>query len=124
VGAVPVPITGTKKLNFTGTGTKRKILAGPELGPKKKLPGPGPGPNKKSYRDLDRDQKKLVPHIFRWDRLTKSAELVETGISPIESFEEHSLLTLFLSIKTIMSHFFLVEFIKSAQTHAILNYLF
>ncbi len=43
---------------MTETGTKRKILAGPEPGPKKKLPGPGP--NKKTYRDLDRDQKKLV----------------------------------------------------------------
>jgi hypothetical protein len=55
---VPVPVAGTRKLNFTGTrtGAKRKILAGPE---------PGPEPNKKSYRDLDRDrdQKKLVPHI-------------------------------------------------------------
>jgi hypothetical protein len=47
---VPVPVAGT------GTGTKRKLLAGPE-------PGPGPGPNKKSYRDLGRDQKKLVPHM-------------------------------------------------------------
>ncbi len=54
---------GPKKLYFTGTGTKRKILAGPEPGPKKKLPGPEP--NKKSYRELDRDQKKLVPHISR-----------------------------------------------------------
>ncbi len=40
---------------MTETGTKRKILAGPEPGPKKKLPGPGP--NKKSYRD----QKKVGP---------------------------------------------------------------
>jgi hypothetical protein len=38
---------GIKKLNFTGT--KRKILAGPEPGLKKKLPGPKkklPGPKK------------------------------------------------------------------------------
>jgi len=34
--SVPVPVVRT------GTGTKRKILAGPEPGPKKKLPGPGP----------------------------------------------------------------------------------
>ncbi len=38
-----------------GTGTKRKILAGPEPGPKKKLPVLVA--NKKSYRDLDRRQK-------------------------------------------------------------------
>jgi hypothetical protein len=64
--SVPVPVpttgtgtrTGTRKLNFTGTrigtGTKRKILAGPEPGPKK------------NYRD--RDQKKLVPHISNHDK--------------------------------------------------------
>ncbi len=35
-------IASGQSLEMCGTGTKRKILAGPE---------PGPGPNKKSYRD-------------------------------------------------------------------------
>ena len=57
--SVPVPATGTgtgtKKLNFTGT--KRKILAGPEPGPKK------------NYRD--RDQIKRVTGTWTGTRTKK-----------------------------------------------------
>ncbi len=51
---------GPKKLYFTGT--KRKILAGPEPGPKKKLPGPKKkltGPNKKELPGLGPVPKKF-----------------------------------------------------------------
>jgi hypothetical protein len=57
--SVPVPATGT--------GTKRKILAGPESGPKKK------------YRDRDRDQIKRVTGTKKsWSRTS----LVNTHIHP------------------------------------------
>jgi hypothetical protein len=61
-GPLSVPATGTKKLNFTGTRTKRKILAEPEPGPKTNYQ------DRDRDLDRDRDQKKLVPHISSFDK--------------------------------------------------------
>jgi hypothetical protein len=58
------------------------------------------------------------------DRLRKSTGPVKTGISPVETFEKYPLLTLFLAIKTKISHIFLVEFVKKVLKTHYFNYLF
>jgi len=58
------------------------------------------------------------------DRLRKSTGPEKTGISPVETFEKYPLLTLFLAIKTKISHIFLVEFVKKVLKTHYFNYLF
>jgi hypothetical protein len=55
------------------------------------------------------------------DRLRKSTGPVKTGISPVETFKKYPLLTLFLAIKTKMSHISFGRVRKKVlKTHVIL----
>jgi len=57
----------------------------------------------------------VIPSELEPVRLRKSTGPIETGISPVANFEKSSFLTLFLPIKTKMSHIFLFRVQKSAQ---------